>query len=334
MVSIRLLHLSDMHISDLAFCTKKDILKQNADGDSNYHRNYELIGQEYIIEAIAQWCNDNRDEFDAILITGDLVDQARYCDLKLAKSFIEDFPSENPYLTTKNSAVPTQYPTIFSDGKPILLMPGNHDRLHPLVIKPKICLDRFEKIFPLFWGLDCSPGVKSVFLPSPQNPLLCIVCADFSLRKSSQASLRFGVRFGVWGQGIVDPVRLRLLEDHTIDSQNRSIPVAWALHFAPLYPKQKMLEKLRESEKLIELAEALKISVILCGHTHKKQKYFLGPKKVPVYCGGTSGCIKIGSWDTSICIHDFSLDGPRITDIKHNEYFWDEDANTFLMPVR
>ena len=212
MPHLRVLHLSDLHI------TRKDrFIRRLARRPA---------AQPEILKALAESIYDNRNEIDGIIISGDLADIGWHHDLNPALDFI-DSPgnsySDQPWLNSH------RLPTLQSCGKPIIIVPGNHDRFVNYSGKPG---SEFDIFFSSFWTTGLG-GVQEYFLPDSARPLLAIICADFSLERVIDCS----VLRGHWGQGKVYQNRLIKLTEKTnlINSLHPSIAVIWVIHFAPKF---------------------------------------------------------------------------------------------------
>lgn len=261
---LHLLHISDLHITNnpLVMAFKE--------------RNFNALG-----EAVDEY----RDHIDGFLVTGDVADNTiSKNDLFTAKRLLF---SSNFGTKQKNMGV-SLYPLNFGK-KPVILLPGNHDRYQFPGLMPNAKL--FDRVFSEQW--EClEEGVAFHLFPHKDSPLLKIVCVDFSLTQwhHSPDSLLY------MGQGHTYPERLKSLIK--ITDRHNNIPTIWTMHFAPDFdtkniPKHLMLSR---SQDLIDAANNKNIEHIFCGHYHKLIKYTLERKEaVKVYCSGSplspeSGC--------------------------------------------
>lgn len=313
MFTFNILHLSDLHISD----------------ERGIRRPRRYRGRRDIIEELSRWCNNNYNKFDAILITGDLVDQARECDLELASAFIDSPPDFKGYLATQQSSFPgpkpPSFPTINKSDKPIFLLPGNHDRIPNIIGYPSPGSNLFNKYFEQYWDVECDKGVKPFLIPFSNGSVFCIIAADFSLRSRDDASCTSGV----FGQGFIDQNRLKLLEEYTTLIKSKDIPITWAIHFAPNYDSLGEAEALINSNLLVDLAVKNDIKHIFCGHTHKTKSYSINGSSLNVYCNGTSVC-RCGDWDTSFFIHKIEIDNNNISNIINDKFIWSKTYKRFF----
>lgn len=302
------LHLSDLHIT------------------YNKHYSFSQFNSS-ALEAVARHAFKYRNSLDAILVSGDIADFGLQEDLQKAFDFFS-LPS------TTSSPTPWLYgsikkrPTLQACSKPIVLLPGNHDRYNDCLLrKPKS--NKFEDVFSSYWPVN--DKVYGLPLPDDVSPRLLVVCADFSLARVRDAT----VLGGHWGQGKIYKKRLTLLSKKTKDLQSeyRSIPVIWMIHFAPKFKefKNSFDEKLSliNEDKLIEKAEKLGVERIFCGHTHEEGKYTTGNSgKVDLYSAGTSSCTKPKD-ETGIYIRRLIIDGNRIVGVKTLPLHFDPDDNSF-----
>ncbi len=295
MRAIRILHLSDLHLAK-----------------RRYER-WRRIGDRYVLEELSRFVYERRTSIDAIVVTGDLAASGEREDLYRAAGFLS--------LSSVDGR-----PTLHAAGKPIVLLPGNHDRF-TYSLRVVYHSDNFERVFGSLWHAGVG-GVQPCFLPNPDAPALAILCADFTLGSVRDES----VLGGRWGQGKVYDDRLQSLVRLTneLRGTEHSPAIVWALHFAPEFPGVSRLEELVDGQKLLSAAAGLDIRHIMCGHTHRKLFYpFQGCEGGGIHCAGTASCLKRG-WDTSIHVLDFYIEGRTITDCRRSDYVWDEAKTTFL----
>jgi len=187
MPSLRILHVSDLHIGD-------------SDTKGRLMRNLSIY-EPLKLKAIAKMAYEWNEEFNAILISGDLSNICRYDDLRAARDFIDlpaDLLSDNPWLNSGEA------PTLKAYKKNIFIVPGNHDRITGLRGFPG---KLFDKVFSSYWDVGTN-GVKEHYLPNDESPMLAVLCADFSLTSKKDST----VRFGKLGQGkVYEPLLSELI---------------------------------------------------------------------------------------------------------------------------
>lgn len=271
---LRVLHLSDLHLSGNLKTYYRSIDKNSG---------YLSVYNTHALKALADFVYDWQDRLEAILISGDIAVTGINSDLKRAIQF---FTSSTE-------------PTLQNCAKPIIIVPGNHDRYDQYSKSPKLALSAllgqpggklFDKYFSSYWGAGKS-GIHFHKLPSKASPMLIVICSDFSLEKSSDST----VRFGHYGQGKVYEERLQNLVKCTEDmvKNHPSSAIIWVVHFAPKFEDHYDLSirmRLLDSEKLIKEAEKAGVKYIFCGHTHNNKAYQIG--KLQIHCAGTSTCVR------------------------------------------
>jgi DNA repair exonuclease SbcCD nuclease subunit len=264
MTSVKILHISDLHISKNPYLTPmnrrslKDIYKAILRG--TYAASY----SQGILKALVEFVHSRKGSLDAILITGDISTTGLDYDLQQARRFVEGVPDAHDIRTTGG------FPTISGAGLPIFLLPGNHDRYKLLLRRLGYAPGnrRFHQVFHNHWRAD----VKSDFIIKG-DLAVGIFAADFSLRKWYHADALPNIFVNAHAQGKVYPDILTELENATStfqDENNEEHDVfsLWAVHF-PLVPTHKeSYMKLINSDNLISSANASEVFLVLSGHTH------------------------------------------------------------------
>ena len=180
MPTVRLLHLSDLHVT------------------AGTHWPPPSRFDPAVLEDLARSAYFLRDHYDALLISGDLGDTGEMVDLAPAFDFLYAGaqPSSTPWLSARRK------PTLQGAGKPVFLLPGNHDRYQSWPGATPAGTN-FDTVFSRDWPVGIG-GVHEIPLPDNRNPFLCLLFADFTLASSKQATWPLGK----WGQGYVYPKRL------------------------------------------------------------------------------------------------------------------------------
>lgn len=184
-------------------------------------------------------------------------------------------------------------------------------------------------------------GVEAHMLPTEKDPVLAIICCDFSIARLWDCNLFTG---GHWGQGRVYPKRLEnlLSETEKIKTKYPSMPIIWMNHFAPNVTNEFGLKpnmKLIDCEELTKAAVNSNIEHLLCGHTHLSRRYDprndtlsvkskMRDPSVEVHCAGTSTCVYEES-DTTIHFMDIEVDGAALN-IETLDLKWDKDKQNFF----
>jgi len=308
---LRVLHLSDLHLSG-----KLKTYYRSIDKNSGYLSVYNTRA----LKALAAFVYNWQDRLEAILISGDIAVTGIDSDLKRALQF---FCSSTE-------------PTLQNFTKPIIIVPGNHDRYDQYSKSSKLALSAllgqpggklFDKYFSSYWGAGKS-GVQFYKLPSEDSPILTVICSDFSLEKSSDST----VRFGHYGQGKVYQEKLQNLVRCTENmvKNHSSSAIIWMVHFAPKFEDHYDLGirmRLLDSEKLIKEAEKAGVKYIFCGHTHNHREYQIG--KLQIHCAGTSTCVRNNN-DTTIHLRYIDIQNGKVVKIRSRKFTYDPNEQSFL----
>jgi 3',5'-cyclic AMP phosphodiesterase CpdA len=228
-------------------------------------------------DAFAAFAHANRNGFDVIVLTGDLATTGDSGDLRAAHRFVIA-PAVNGYLSGANR------PTLQAAGKPVVLLPGNHDRFRAFHLPGGTA---FDAAFGASWHARQSAQI--LWVKQREMATLVLIGVDFSLRRSDVGGPFQGFPLlGFLGQGRAYPRRIQALQQatQTARTQYPGCTVLWVLHFEPdaangnlaLLDDQNLAAALRQDEG---------IAAILCGHTHVSNpvKVFAG---TPVYVCGTT----------------------------------------------
>ena len=310
---LRLLHLSDLHIA----------------------RRYSKFGsssRKYILEEIARFSYLRKKNIDGILISGDIADFGKQHDLECAKEFIFSPPqikSTKPWLNYYNR------PTLQACEKPIILIPGNHDRFS-ILCRPDIKM--FDSIFFDSWK-PIQNRIQLTLLPNDKNYSLAVVSADFCLRQIDDNSI-IG---GYLGQGKVYGNRLAELIRQTKKINSNSLAkVLWMVHFAPEFENHLELSyidkrylKLIDSQRLIEAAKNLKVRHIFCGHIHYNKNPFNAGDSTDacwIHYAGTAACHKdMDGYESSVYIREIDGSNRNNVKVKSLPFIWNSKEGKFLI---
>jgi hypothetical protein len=232
----------------------------------------------HLAEALAQFAFLNQDGLDAILISGDLATTGAVQDLTLALNFLTATPNEGDYRT------PEGFPTLAAAGKPIVVVPGNHDRFGPLWQLYRGGNTQFDSVFGDYWGAE--QGAQLLWTGQRDGASLALIGADFCVAAGDEAG--GPPVFGHLGRGHVSAaVTDRLVElTQEVRQQGRGDVVLWAIHFEPEAAESTLT--LFDPEDLLSAAvAAAQPAAILCGHTHlaSNDKPFAGTR---VFVSGTT----------------------------------------------
>lgn len=223
--------------------------------------------------------------YDFIIFTGDIANTGEKPDMEAAVKFFEGRRQTN------NSGTP-----LADLSCPAMFLPGNHDRYVGHLNGPGSEL--FESYFGTNWDMgrhDFSGTLKGAygggqgvrtFIADTTPRKTFIVCADFSLKSSTETPLLKRM-----GQGEVYEDRLKGLVDSTNIARalDDSCIVLWAMHYPPQFPGITDRLRLIEDETVLSRAAKMKVPLIVCGHTHQPHFYSIsGYDDVSILCGGSA----------------------------------------------
>ncbi|MCG6553521.1 MAG: metallophosphoesterase [Candidatus Magnetominusculus sp. LBB02] len=307
------MHLSDLHLT--------------AQVDSWFLQLglYEVCDED-ILRVLSETIYDWRDELDAVLISGDIATTGRDIDLSFAINLFSSTAQSG------NLRKDFQSHYKFDDfGKPIIIVPGNHDRFRSIFALPGGF--SFDRYFEKYWNCG-NKRVQAHLLPNDIEPRLAIICADFSLKSVQHITTPTGHP----GQGKVDDTILQYLIDKTKEISDSFAECAfiWMIHFAPNCEGHFEIGKnhsLIDYNKLIEAAMDTNVKHIFCGHTHMSEIYSEGNGRVNIFCAGTSACLpgteKQDKRDPKIHVRDIEIDNGKIIEIRSLDIPWDKDLRNF-----
>ena len=270
MTTIRLLHISDLHI-----CKFLNILQISKRADVTDTVKHFTVAPAYspgTLSRFLAFLRQQRATLDGIIITGDIATTGRSFDLEKAFNVI------------KHRIEPM--------GVDLCLLPGNHDRWIPYrkgkdSVLFSLGYDPGGKDFHSLFG-DFWTGDVNTFTTSRDNFRVAVITADLSLRSAHDAEIwKF---INKHGQGKVyddilkdlESATLRVLEDREITTA-----VLWAVHFPPFCPDIGSDLRLLDETHLLEKADELGVSFILAGHSHVGRVYDTLPYNTYVFCAGT-----------------------------------------------
>jgi DNA repair exonuclease SbcCD nuclease subunit len=312
---LRILHLSDLHIADWYKPWRTLLKVPTADRT--------------VLSHIAKTAYYNKDDVDVIMISGDIADFGYREDLLRAREFLDPMAAFDPIQPWKDRA---GHPTLKAVGKPLVLVPGNHDRFDNAAFRPGGAL--FDQHFS-----EWTTGLSSVrvhLLPDYATPCMGIVCVDFTLREGKDAK----GTFGILGQGKVYPDTLSHLKQETGALRNRygSIVVIWLLHFAPMFEDKPPAVvahpralRLLGGIQVINAAKALNVEYIMCGHLHfgYENRHSSREGTVTVFCAGSAACVGKGN-ETSMWYYDFEIEAGRVAALEAKKLSYFRDRPGFV----
>ncbi len=223
------------------------------------------------VDAFAAFAYANRAGFDVLVVSGDLATTGGSKNLRTALAFL-DRPVVSGYLDARGQ------PTLQATAKPIVLIPGNHDRFAPFHFPGGT---HFDRVFATYWG--AGQGAQALWVRQRGGETLVLLGVDLSLRRHDMGSHPLGFL----GRGRAYRKRLGQLCFLTRQtrSQYHGCAVLWVIHFEP--DVQNPLVQLLDERHLSAALQQDPADAILCGHTHDSNpgKTFAG---VPVFVCGTT----------------------------------------------
>lgn len=330
MAVFRLLHLSDLHIAGEA--NRYSLIDSYQPIRSTFKSLARLQSPLKIpshdsraARALATQLAQEKDQYDAILISGDLATTGADKDINAAYNYLHG------KLRHTKDVVDDIHP--ICDVARLIWMPGNHDRYKDNLFNPGC--KRFEEsnYFRETWrksgqfqtDLGKNDGAVHSYHLAKKGRILTVVCVDFSFQQSD-----FPKHIG---QGIVLEDVLAELERVTTESKNkfRGTAIVWVSHFPPKFPRVANSLKLENEYTFLQLAEKLNISIIFCGHTHEALDYDvpMPSKNIRVVCCGTSLEHQPKDPELSIQIIELDVSNFDQPEFKVTRKFWRKNLGIF-----
>ena len=336
MWTVRLLHLSDLHIAKEPRIVN---FKDTIDLPLYYLRKYGRVAtnpfhsSSYEPEAalfLSKVYETYRDMSDLTIVTGDLATTGRRTDLEAALEYFSGRPRRSLY--------PSQnIPSLGGTPSYLKLMPGNHDRYSNRRGRSGGRL--FDMLFNNFWQpqndvdeivFKSRNKVDEIESQESGNNRFGIICADFCLNTDADAGAP-GVRtLARYGRGIADKSRLDELVKRTQAVRDElradNVVLIWAIHWPPNHPDSGSFMRLKHEQSVIEKAQELEIPIILSGHLHSPSKVPLD--NVLVICAGTPTAM-----DARNAAHvlDFEIDGQKIKSVFRRNYVLSRTRGRFVL---
>ena len=270
MSTIRLLHISDLHVSK--FLNIRQISKWRLSSVANKNFTFAPAYSRGKLNQFLAFLRKQTTPLDRIVITGDIATTGRSFDLDEAFEVVDG--------------------SIKSMGVDLCLLPGNHDRWVPHFKGHNSAIRSFgydpggtdfHTVFSSYWG----PGDVRTIPIVKNNFRVVVVTADLSLRSAHDA---LTVKLiNKHGQGRVYDDILVALENATLsalENDEPTIAVIWAIHFPPYCPDIGSDLHLIDEKRLLDKAEELGVQIIMAGHSHVANPYTAYPHQIDVICAG------------------------------------------------
>lgn len=336
MRTFRLLHLSDFHVG-----ATPRVLGFPHWGQAGLYPLaplYPLSCSSYdpeVAEAVARFAYLQRDRFDFLLVTGDLATTGKEADLRLAFDLVHGPPSTAPLPSQPYLWAPwlseTGFPTLGAAGRPVALLPGNHDRFRGIFKRARGT--QFDATFSLFWRPD---PVQTLIVLDKDEERLAVIAADFCLAANSDADKTVGGRFAYLGQGRAYRDRIAALEQETTDQRRKWAPVAtlWAVHFPPAFEGLRPDLCLLDDGRLTAAAHRAGIEHLFCGHTHEPRQYrAAGLPPLTIYCAGTAMQHHAPPpFTNSVHLTEIDVEKGSVVGVRWGTHFWSPRRRRFVPP--
>lgn len=279
----RLLHVSDLHLSDIPYSF--------GFGHPNPHwptqSNLSLMTghDELVLDALARfiyrYSRSSPPLFERVFITGDLATTGHATDLERAYRLLTAAGNgSSPWLHKRGNG---EVPTLGFVEPQIEAMPGNHDRYeaNPTCFPGS---GDFDAVFNdlarprQFWKVQQGAQIWQL-MKKPGGRPLALIAADLTLHPLDLGQVHFA---GWLGQGRAYPNVVADLEQKTqdvIDACRQAAhdrpgeeywehpAIIWAIHFDVTTAAHTL--KLLDADNLIQALKRRSIPALLCGHTHE-----------------------------------------------------------------
>jgi 3',5'-cyclic AMP phosphodiesterase CpdA len=207
-----------------------------------------------LAETAARIIYERQNEYDLIVVTGDLATTGHVEYLKTARLYTSG-NAVSGYLTSSGDSA------LVTGNKRKVLLPGNHDRFRDL-FGSSAC-PHFDLVFDSEW----SPPIAKRVLEK-DGTHLAVIAADFCLHQDADAEPV--VLANRLGRGRVYDDVLGELQKQTqeLRSKYKEVAIVWAVHFPPTASCPAVFKLLR-SNLLEDAAKENSIQLFLAGHLHR-----------------------------------------------------------------
>jgi hypothetical protein len=261
-MAFRILHATDLHFATFEASTGfPEVVLSWLHGE---HEAPHLLASyaHDLADALADFAYRNREKLDLIVLTGDIATTGDPADQLLARQLVLSPPEPGRgYVSVAGT------PTLAAAGKPIVLLPGNHDR-YGEHCQPGA--RTFDATFGTHWSAGQGAQLlwPATMAEVPAAPVV-MIGADFTLRPGARTLWPIVGRFG-FGQAYPEVVEQLMELTREVSAMAPGTPILWSIHFDPGKPVSYFL-RLLDAEHLSDVVpEALGLGVeaMLCGHTH------------------------------------------------------------------
>jgi predicted phosphodiesterase len=269
----RILHASDLHFATVPHQIGiPDLLPAMQQGLSGTWAPVSSQGTIYV-DALAAFVYANRSGFDVLVVSGDLATTGGLRNLQSALAFL-DRPAVSGYFNAQSQ------PTLQAAGKPIVLIPGNHDCYRPFHFPGG---RHFDSVFSAYWG--AGQGAQLLWVRQRSGETLVLLGVDLTLHRHDMGSQHLPL--GFLGRGRAYRKRLKELCSLTHQSRRQypGCAILWVIHFEP--EAQNPWLRLLDERYLAAALQQEPADAILCGHTHESSPAKLFGS-VPVFVCGTT----------------------------------------------
>lgn len=306
--SFQFLHLSDFHVGVPA--NRRPINSWPPALPIGLFGTHDKLRADGVVRLVRELTADG--DVDALVLTGDIAATGSKQDILAARQFVFGQPASPKGRSLK----------VASAERPILLLPGNHDRYRRLGWPDG---DQFDRTFRRQWRVRRAAQCLGVF--RREGASVALLAADFTLTSRDLAS---GLT-GMWGQGRVSPRVLTALVELTraVRLVDRAIGVIWCVHFPPGFDGISAPMALQNEKALSRAAAAEEVGLILCGHTHERRCPYPVLDATHVLCAGS--CCAAGEKTHSAVLASVEIESGKARLSELRVYQWDHGYRKFLL---
>lgn len=307
MATFSFIHLSDPHIGEP--CNRSPITDFGSGERHTIFGTHDSVQAKGVVRLVRSLVQ--AEDVSGVVVTGDLAATGEPDDLLAAREFLVGNPRDPRQRSLKAAA----------QGRPLMLLPGNHDRYRLRIGVPGG--SDFDRRFRREWRVRRSAQLLGVFRRGDSG--VALIAADFSLGRKDWTRGASAL-----GQGSVGFRALRSLTELTraVRMMDGNVGVIWCVHFAPCFEGIASSLALEGDDRLLRAAEAARVDVILCGHTHERRCPYPMGAEGHVLCAGT--CCAYRGLTHSAMLVGVSVSAGRAKLSSVKTYGWDKKSYCFL----
>ena len=220
---------------------------------------------------MASFAYEYRGCYDAIVLSGDLATTGSTADLDEVLALL--WPATDGYLGSDGR------PTLRAASKPILLIPGNHDRFGSTWAIYPPGNTRFDQVLGRHWS--AGQDAQELWLCRKGQSTLVLIGADFTLRADELGEGPWG--YLGQGRAYVEPISKLCQLTQNARKRDPDAIVLWVIHFDPTVENGSL--RLLDKDNFRAAVQRERIAAVLCGHMHRNYDTLAG---ATVYVCGTT----------------------------------------------